>query len=431
MRAFLLIWSGQVVSLVGTSMTRFALLVWAWQETGRATSLTLLMFFGIGASVLASPLAGALTDRLDRRRVMIWSDLGSGAVTAALLVLLATGRLELGHVYAAAALTGVFESFQFPAYSAAITLMIPGRHYARASGLVSLAQSGSMILGPPLAGALLPFIGTANVLLIDLGTVGVALATLWAVGVPAPPPADADDRRAGLWRQMAYGFRYIGERRGLLGLQLLFAVGNFLLVFGVVLRAPLVLAHTGGDELALGQVMAAAGAGGALGGLTLAAWGGPRRRIGGVLGGWVVSGLGNLLLGFGRTLPAWAAGAFLYPFSLTLTNGLNQAIWQSKVEPALQGRVFAARRLIAQASLLPAMLLAGPLVDRLLEPATAPGGALSGVVAPWFGSGPGAGTGLLVAGTALLALVAVALGAASPSIRTLERDLPDHAAVNG
>jgi MFS transporter, DHA3 family, macrolide efflux protein len=434
MRSFLVIWGGQVVSMVGTAMTRFALLVWAWEETGRATSLSLLLFCQIGATVVASPIAGALVDRWDRKRVMMLSDLGAAAATAALLALLLAGRLEIGALYAAALLAGAFEAFQFPAYSAAVTLMLPGRHYARASGLVSLAQSGSLVLGPPLAGVLLPFVGIAWVLAIDLATVAVAIGCLAAVEVPrraAPVGAAgaggaADDDGAdapGFGAQMAYGFRYIARRRGLLGLQALLAAGNFLLIFGVVLRAPLVLARTGGDELALGQVMAAAGLGGVLGGLALALWGGPRRRIRGVLAGWVLSALGNVLLGFGRTLAWWCAGAFLYPFWLTLTNGLNQAIWQSKVAPAVQGRVFAARRLIAQASLLPGMLLAGPLVDLVLAPRLGPAHPL----APWLGTGTAAAAGLAVGATALLALAATSAGSASRAIRGVEEDLPDHA----
>lgn len=432
MRSFLIIWGGQVVSMIGTSMTRFALLVWAWESTGRATSLSLLLFFQIGATVLFSPLAGALVDRWDRKRVMMLSDLGAAAAAAALLALLLAGRLELGALYLAALVGGAFEAFQFPAYSAAVTLLMPQRHYARASGLVSLAQSGSLVLGPPLAGALLPFVGYATILVINLVAIGIALTTLALVHVPRAAPdtaaGAADDDGAGapgLAAAMAYGFRYIARRRGLLGLQSLLAAGNLLLVFGIVLRAPLVLAHTGGDQVALGQVMAAAGLGGVLGGLSLALWGGPRRRIGGVLAGWLLAALGNVLLGFGRTLGWWLTGAFLYPFWLTLTNGLNQAIWQTKVAPAVQGRVFAARRLIAQLSLLPSMLAAGPLVDLLLAPALPPGGPL----APWLGSGTAAAAGLTIGATALLALAVTAAGSTSKAIRGVEDDLPDHRAA--
>lgn len=432
--AFLLIWGGQTLSLVGTSMTRFALLVWGWEQTGQATTLSLLVFFQVAATVLVSPLAGVVVDQLDRRTVMILSDLGSGIVTLALVGLYLGGDLEVAHLYLAAAVSGAFETFQFPAYSAAVTLLLPGRHYARASGLISLAESGSRILGPPLAGVLLPLVGFLPVLAIDLATFAVAVTALLLARIPAPQGSDEEDAgedggRPGLLHQMGFGFRYIARRPGLLGLQLLLAAGNFLLVFGIVLRAPLILARTGGDEVVLGQVMGVAGAGGALGGLLLVLWGGPKRRIHGVLAGWMVSAAGNVVLGLGRTVWVWAAGAFLYPFFLTLTNGLNQAIWQSKVAPTLQGRVFATRRLVAQLSLLPAMIVAGPMVDRWLSPALEEGGALADLLGPVLGTGPGAGSGLLVAATGLAAIVVTGAGWTLRPVRRVEDDLPDHRQV--
>ncbi|HMB52742.1 MAG TPA: MFS transporter [Thermoanaerobaculia bacterium] len=429
--AFLLIWGGQTLSLIGSSMTRFALLVWGWEATGRATTLSLLLFFSIGVTVLMSPLAGVVVDRIDRKRVMIFADLGAGLPTVALLALFFTGHLEVWHLYVAAAVAGGFETFQFPAYSAAVTLLLPKRHYARASGMISMANSGSAILGPALAGVLLPLVGFATVLLIDVATFLVAVFCLLLARIPVPPPVAEEEGRArpSLLHQMSYGFRYIKERKGLLGLQLLFAAGNFLLVFGVVLRAPLVLAKSGGNELVLGQVMAAAGLGGVLGGVLLTAWGGPKRRIGGVLSGWIFSAVGNVVLGLGRNFGVWVVGAFFYSFALTMTNGLNQSIWQSKVEPAVQGRVFATRRLIAQFSLLPAMAMAGPLADLVFEPAFTGGGPLAGLFGGLIGTGPGAGTGALIAVTGALAVLVTASGWLMRPVRNLEDDLPDHVAV--
>ena len=370
---FLIIWVGEFVSLVGTSMSRFAIMIWGWQQTGHATTLTLLMFFNVGTAVVLSPLAGVVVDRVDRRKVMIFADCTNALVTVALLSLYLTGHLRLGYVYAAAVANGAFETFQFPAYSAAVTMMVDRRHYARTSGLISLAESASRIVGPPLAGVLLPLVGIPTIFVIDLVTFGVAIVSLSAVRVPPPPPSEEGRQRVGIWQQAVFGLRYIGRRRGLLGLQLLLAAGNLLLIFGVTLRAPLVLSRTGGDQALLGVVMAAAGTGGVLGGLLMAAWGGPRRRIRGVVGGLALGAIGHAVLGSARQAATWMAGAFAYPLAMTLTNASNQAIWQTKVAPDVQGRVFAARRLIAQFTLLPGLLLAGPLSDRLFEPAMAAG----------------------------------------------------------
>lgn len=428
-RGFALIWGGQVVSLLGTAMTRFALMVWGWEETGRATTLALLLFFQVGATLVLSPLAGVLVDRFDRRWVMIVSDLAAGLPTLALLALYLTGGLELWHVYAAAALSGGAESFQLPAYTASVTLLVPKRHYARASGLTSFGDSASRVFGPPLAAVLLPWVGLTGVLVFDAVTFLVAVGALLVVGVPPPPPS-ADGRAAGgFWRQTLFGLRYILARRGLLWLQLALALINFLVYIGPVLRAPMVLARTGGDELALGGVMAAAGAGGLIGGLLLAAWGGIRRRVAGALVAAALAGAGNVLLGGGGGIWPWAAGAFCFTFFLVLTNGHTQAFWQSKVPPDVQGRVFSFRVLVAQFSVLPALLLAGPAADRLFEPAMAAGGTLAPTLAPLFGTGTGAGMAVLIAVTGALAVIVAAAALALRPIREVEDALPDHAAA--
>ena len=428
-RGFALIWGGQVVSLLGTAMTRFGLMVWAWEETGRATTLALLLFFQIGATLVLSPFAGVLVDRFDRRRVMIVADLAAGLPTLALLALYLTGGLELWHVYAAAALSGGAETFQLPAYTASVSLLVPKRHYARASGLTSFGDSASRVFGPPLAAVLLPFVGLTGVLVIDVVSFLVAVGALLLVGVPRPPPSAEGLAAGGFWRQTLFGLRYILARRGLLQLQLALALINFLVFVGPVLRAPMVLARTGGDELALGGVMAAAGAGGVLGGLLLAAWGGVRWRVAGALAAAALAGAGNVVLGAGAGPWTWAAGAFCFPFFQALTNGHTQAFWQSKVAPDVQGRVFSFRLLVAQFSVLPALLLAGPAADRTFEPAMAPGGALAPALAPLFGTGAGAGMAVLIAVTGALAAAVAAAAFALRPIREVEHALPDHVAA--
>ncbi len=148
MTGFTVVWVGQMISMLGTGMTRFALTIWAWQLTGSATALALVGFFSFGPIVLFSPIAGALVDRWNRKLVMMLSDLAAGMSTVAIFVLYATGHLEIWHLYVAGAFAGTFESFQWPAYSAAITTMVDKKHYARASGMLSLAESISGIAAP-------------------------------------------------------------------------------------------------------------------------------------------------------------------------------------------------------------------------------------------------------------------------------------------
>ncbi|HEY5596026.1 MAG TPA: MFS transporter, partial [Candidatus Bipolaricaulota bacterium] len=365
MMAFLVVWAGQVVSLLGTGMTVFALAIWAFETTGQATTLALMGFFSFGPTVLLSPIAGALVDRWNRKLVMMLSDLASGLATIALLLLYATDSLQIWHLYVAGAFSGAFQAFQFPAYSAAVTLMLPKSQYARASGLLSLAESASAIAAPLLAGILLGVIGIAGVMAIDVITFAIAIGALVWVRIPQPArDPDQAQGKGNLWRESLYGFQYIFARPSLLGLQLVLFSTNLIATFAMILMAPMILARTGNDELVLGMVQSAAGFGGVAGGLLLGIWGGPKRRVHGLLWGITLASLGGeLLLGVGRELLLWASAAFLGAFFIPILNGSNQAIWQAKVDPGVQGRVFAARRLIAQVTAPLAMALAGPLAD--------------------------------------------------------------------
>ena len=428
MRAFVIIWLGQLVSMLGTGMTRFALTIWAWQITGSATALALVGVFSFAPIVLFSPIAGALVDRWPRKLVMMASDLAAGISTIAILILYSTGNLEIWHLYVAGAFAGVFESFQFPAYSAAISTMLTKENYARASGMIGMADAASGIVAPALAGLLLVSIGISGLLIIDIVTFVFAIVVLLFVHIPQPKrTAAGEEGKGSLWTESLYGFRYIFRRPSLLGLQLIFFGVNLTSTSGFILMAPLILARTGDDSVILGTVQSVLGLGGLAGGLILSIWGGPKRRVHGVLLGMAGAGLlGVTGMGLARTLPFWAAAAFATMFFNQILNASNQAIWQAKVDPDVQGRVFAVRRLIAQIAAPAAMFLSGFLADRVFEPAMQPNGGWADTFGWLVGTGPGAGMGLLLVVSGLLTVLVALSGYLIPFIRNAETILPDH-----
>lgn len=428
MRAFTVVWFGQLISLLGTGMSNFAISIWIFQETGEASALTWAFFFFFAPVVFASPIAGAIVDRSNRKTIMILSDLAAGLVTIGWLALLATDSLQIWHIYVGNLVSGLFNSFQFPAYSAAMTLMLPKKQYARANGMISLAGSASNILAPAFAAALLGPIGLVGLLSIDVITFVAAIVSLLAVHVPQPQIAASGRTGEGsLMHEALFGFRYILERPSLLGLQLVFFALNALLSFGAVLVVPMILARTGNDETALASVQSVGAIGGVAGGLLLTAWGGPKRKVHGVLVGMFLGSLlGNVLLGIGQILTIWAAAAFLGQLFIPMVNGSNQAIWQAKVVPDVQGRVFAVRRLIAQVTAPIAIALAGPLADHVFEPAMQVGGGWATLFGWLVGTGPGAGMSLMFVATGLLGAVAGLSGYAFPAIRNAEEILPDY-----
>jgi len=431
MFGFSIVWVGQFVSMIGTGMTRFALTIWAWQETGQATTLALVGFFSFAPVVLFSPLAGAIVDRVNRKLVMIVSDLAAGGSTIVILILHLTGHLQIWHLYAAGFFAGAFESFQFPAYSAAITTMVDKKHYARANAMLGMAGSASGIIAPMIAVPFLAFLGINGILAIDIMTFVFAVVVLLFVFIPQPAESAAGrSSRGSLLQESMFGFRYIFSNRSLLGLQLVFFAINLTATMGMVLLAPMILARTGDNELILASVQMLFGIGGVAGGLLISIWGGPKRRVHGVLLGMILSSLlGSITIGIARSMVLWGFGAFSTMFFLPLINGSNQAIWQAKIPPDIQGKVFATRRLIAQISAPIAMILGGRLADVLFEPGMMSGGSLAGIFGPVVGTGQGAGMGLMFVLTGVLGALVGLGGYLFPAVRNAEDLLPDHTSV--
>ena len=428
MRAFSVVWLGQLVSMLGTGMTSFALSVWAWQETGSATAMSLLLFFAIGPAIVLGPVAGVLVDRGSRKGLIILADMGAALSTAAVLLLYTTSHLQVWHLYAANLLAGVCHAFQGPAISASITVMVPKEQYSRANGMTTLVHYIPEVVAPLSAAFLVRVVGTGRIMAIDLLTFAFAVTMTLLVSIPQPETsAEGRAARDSLWSESVYGFDYILKRPGLFGLQLVFLAVNFAGVFQWALQSPMILARTGQDSRALGTVLSAAGFGSVIGGLVMSAWGGPKRRIHGVLGGMTLECLlGITLMGLGRTLPVWALAGFLTMLFVPVINSSNQAIWQAKVAPDVQGKVFAARRVIAQCSYLVGFVTAGPLADRLFEPGMQPGGVLSKMFGGWAGAGPGVGTATLMAIWGLIGVCACLVGYLFPVVRDVEATIPDY-----
>ena len=429
MRLFAVIWSGQFFSLLGTYMSQFALSIWAWQRTGEATALALVALFSFGPSVIMYPIAGALVDRWNRKLVMMLSDIASGIATIIVFILLTSGRLEVWHLYLTGAFTGIFQSFQWPAYSASVSLMVPKKDYARASGMLSLADSVSNICAPAAAGVLIGVIGVSGVLSIDVVTFLVAVGILIVVAIPQPLK---QEKKMSILSDAVFGFRYISQRSGLLGLVLNFFASNLITGLAFTVFTPMIMLRSGNDTVIMGSVQAAFGVGGVVGGLALSAWGGPKRKVDGVLLGMAASGLfGMTLLGIGRTPLVWMVAAFLTMLFIPTSNGSNQAIWQSKVPPELQGRVFGARALIAQISAPISMSIAGPLADKIMTPAMMPGGPLADTFGWLVGTGPGAGIGLVFVFLGLIGAAIALSGYAVKAVRDVEKTIPDNDAIKG
>ncbi len=424
-RSFLLIWAAQMISLLGSGLTSFALGVWIYQRTDSVLLLGINMFAFALPQVVLSPLAGALVDRWDRRVAMIVSDVGAGLAALAIATLFFSGRLAPWNAYLCTAVMSGFVTLQWPAWSAATTLLVPKEHLGRASGMVQSVDAVATLAAPAIAGALYTRVGVGALVVADVASYGAAILVMaLLVRVPAAPRS-SESRMAtkGLLPEMRLGWRFIVSRPGLLGLLLFFTVDNFLSTMVTPLLQPMVL--DGWSPAVYGLVSSAMGIGMLAGTLVMSAWGGPRRRIYGLLGMGALGGLAMAVAGLRPSIPLIAGGMAAYSLLMPVMAGCSQAIWQVKVPADLQGRVFAVRRAIAWSFTPVAFLVAGPLADGVFKPLLATGGQLAPSLGRLIGVGPGRGIGMQIVILGLLTSLTSAVAFLVRRIRNVERDLPD------
>jgi MFS family permease len=429
LRSFFIIWIGQLVSLVGSQLTGFALGVWVYDETHSVMLLAVTQIAMQAPFIIFSPLAGVLADRWNRRTAMIVSDFGAGLSVLAIGVLYISGNLQVWMVIPINFIMSTFHTLMWPAYTASITLLVPKEQYGRANGFVQLGEALTQIAGPALAGVLYVTIRLGNMAMIDFATYLIAV-TLMILFVCIPRPQQTDDgkqAKGSVWQEMRFGWDYILERKNLLALLLFFLAINF--VSGVMqpLFIPLIMDNWKADTL--GYLSTIMGVGMLAGTLAMSAWGGGKRKVYTLLAAGLVSSLFLTGIGIRISIPLLAVCGFGFMFSTPLMNASSQAIWQSKVAADVQGRVFAVRRAIAWSSQIVAPLLAAPLADYIFKPGMAEGGALAAVLGPIVGVGENHGVGVLISTLGLMMAAVCVLGFANHYIRNVETELPDQVAV--
>ena len=428
MKTFLVIWVGQLISIIGSGLTGFGLSVWMFEQTGQATPIALNALAFNLPRVILSPIAGSVADRYNRRKVLIIADCGAALTTLAVAIILFSGSLQVWHIYLTTAISSAFSAFQEPAYRASITMLVPKKDLARAGGIQQIGFAVQSILTPLIASVLYLAIGLEGVILIDFATFFIAIGVLLVVRIPQPRPtteSEAPGEKKSMWQDALFGWRYLRKRPGLFGLLWYYAVVNFFLSLSGVLMIPLVLSY--GTAADIGVIQMAGGAAMLIGGLVMGVWGGPKNRlIWGVVAAIALSGFGYFLAGLRPVTWLIGLAQFVILFFIPVSAALSQAVWQKKVAPDIQGRVFAIRGMIAYLIIPLANLVAGPLADKVFEPLLQEGGALSETfVAGVVGVGAGRGIALIFIVSAVSLWVSSSYAFANPRIRDLESEIPD------
>lgn len=421
-RTFLIIWFGQMVSTLGSGLTNFGVGVWIYERTHSATMFSMAALFTALPGVILSPIAGSLVDRWDRRVAMMVSAAGSGLASLALALLVIADRIQLWEIFLLMAVSSAFATLTFPAISAITALLVPDRHLGRANGLLQFNEAASMILTPILAVWAMSRGGLRTLVLLDVVSFVVAIVCLAVAKTPALERKPAKQHPP-LWVDALEGWHFIRQRPGFVGLLLFFLTLNFTLGLVTVLFTPLILTYYTRDVL--GTVMTCEGIGMLIGTVGLSAWGGPKRRVYGVFLFGAFSTFCLMLAGLPPSVPLYIGTLGAAMITFPVVNASSQAIWQRKVPVEIQGRVFAVRRMIAWVMTPLSFGLAGPLADRVFEPAMKPGGGLAPLLGGLFGVGAGSGIRVMVVLFAGISTVAALLWMVNPRVRYVESELPD------
>ncbi|MEV7007968.1 amino acid adenylation domain-containing protein [Streptosporangium sp. NPDC051022] len=421
MKRFATVAAGQLISIVGSSLTEFAIPLWIYTTTGSLVRFALFSVLALVPGMLVAPIAGTLVDRYDRRKIMLAGDAGAFGTQLILGVLLWTGNLEVWQIYPLIVLLSVALTFQRLAYNSAIPQLVPKRFLGHANGVVQMITGTAQLIVPLVAVGLMALIGLEGILALDV------VSYLFAIGVllfVTFPKTMAWKRRESLTAEMVEGWKFSWGVRGFRAMLFFFAFLNIFLSPLFLLISPLVLGFATLDDV--GRVSFFGGLGVFLAGMAMTIWGGPRRqRLRGVMLSTLVLSVFCLVTGFQQNLVVVSIGVFGMSFWLTMLNGVYATIIQVKVPQRFHGRVIALNTLIAWSTLPIGFGLVAPYGSAIFDPLMMPGGALADTVGAVIGTGPGRGVGLMYI---LFAFAIAAIALVAMRTRTLSRfdvDVPD------
>ena len=396
LKTFLILWSTQSLSQLGSAMTGFALTLWLYEKTGSALQTALLAVCSYVPYVVMSIFAGALSDRWDKKKVMLVCDTLAACCSVTVLILLKADLLRPVHMYILNALTGLMNTVQQPASDVAMTMITPKKYYQKTSGLRSFSSSLVTILNPVLATALYAFAGIDIVIYVDLATFTIAfLALLFGVKLSMPERKEEAGQESFLETVKA-GLVCLKENELVLVLILFLAGVNFVAsAFDAVLPA-LILPRENGGETVLGIVTSCAGIAMLFGSLVVTALPAPKNRVRVIYLTMLFSlGTENFLLAFTELPVLWCMGQIIGWLLVPVMSASLDVILRTTIPVDMQGRVYSCRNTLQFFTIPIGLSLGGFMVDHFCEPVMAASSA-QGMLVRLFGEGKGSGAAMMM-----------------------------------
>jgi MFS family permease len=425
LRAFYTMVGTQTLSQIGSQMTAFALGIALFRDTGQATPLAIIGAFFFLPQILFGGLAGIVADRGGRKFLLVASDFGQVVPTFLMFLSLLAGTFEVWQVYLAVFVSSTIATVQQNVFSATITSLVPVEHLDRANTLRQIAFPLAGLIAPVVAGFLYAIIGLEGIMVLDMASFLVAVAVVSTLHIPDPERStEGQAGRGSLWTEWRAGWDFLYARPSLLGLMFYVIFVNFMVTGPLQMISPYLLLLTD-SEGATGFFLGLMNLGMLAGAVAFSSLGQVKNRMFVTLSGLGLFGLLISLFGLVRGPVAIGGVIFLLLSPIIVINSLFATMLQIKTPQDLQGRVMA---LLGQLSLLASplsLLIVGPLVDQVLEPAVGEAAWWS-TVEPLLGNEPGAGMGLLLVIAGLTMFASTVLAYSIPALRQLESRLPDY-----
>lgn len=403
MKDFLLLWSSQSVSILGSSLTSYALIIWVYQQKSTATSITTLSFCALLPSTLFSFISGTIVDKWNKKTIMLSGVALSALGTLTIFILFKTGNLHILHIYIINFVLGFISAFQNPASYVAESLLVPRKHYIRASGLQAFSGSIISIASPAIATALLVFGGFSIIFVIDLISFAFAFVSLlFFIKIPT---LQTDDKRGKepFVKQCLGGINFLRDNKALLQIILFFSFINllsYMTEYGIM--PAMILARSGNNKAVLGLVSSFIGIGTLVGSAIVTLMQPPKSRTKVIFISLAASFLlTNELLAIGRNTWIWMFAAFAGNALVPFISANMTTIMRTNIPIGMQGRVFAARDTIQFFTRPLGLFLGGFLADNIFEPFMKTSSPLQQILSEVFGTGKGSGMAIMffIAGT--------------------------------
>ena len=393
LKTYILLWSTQSLSALGSGMTSYALILWLYLDSGSALKTALLSVCSYTPYVAMSIFAGSLTDRLNKKRTMLVCDLVAAIGTVIVLLLIKTGSLQTWHLYVINGVNGLMNTVQQPASEVAATMLIPKKYYQKTSGMRSFSQSLNSILTPIIATALFSFSGIDTVIAVDLVTFGVAFVTL-GLFIKIPEPQRDDKQKESVLTASKAGLKWLRKKPLILELILFLSCINLVASTYDAALPAMILSKQNGGETVLGAVNTCVGAATLLGSILATFVPAPRDRVKAICVSLFISmSTENFMLAFGKTPFVWCAAAVLGWITIPFMGANLDVIFRNEIPADMQGRVYSCRNTLQFFTIPIGYFLGGLLTDKVFEPFAKNNS--SSLLTSLFGEGKGSGAAMM------------------------------------